>query len=153
MPAACDLRPCILGSGIRTISRDGGRRAHLVCEEETMLGFERRSAVKHAPQDEIERDETSDDIIGAVDAVLAFTVGRGLLPAAHVASLVEMLDAVPLGASCDAVVTPELHTIRDWAASGAVVSASELADRLLDLRLATAEAIVATPEPLPLVAV
>jgi hypothetical protein len=116
-----------------------------------MLGFERRTTLRRETADEITAAETSDAIIGAVDAALAFTAGRELLPRAHVASVVDMLAAVEVGERCGPIVARGLAALGAWAEAHAVVSAYEVADRLLDLRLDVAATIAPTLPGVPLV--
>jgi hypothetical protein len=116
-----------------------------------MLGFERRTPPRRESADEITPAETSDAIIGAIDAALAFTAGRELFSCAHVASVVDMLAAVEVGERCAPVVTRGLEDLRAWADTHAVVSAYDVADRLLDLRLDVVAAMTSTLRGVPLV--
>ncbi|HEY7135612.1 MAG TPA: hypothetical protein VIB48_11140 [Acidimicrobiia bacterium] len=109
-----------------------------------MLGFDRRTALRRDTANAIPPAETSDAIIGAIDAALAFTAGRELFARVHVASVVDMLEAVEVGERCAPVVASGLAELRAWAESHATVSAYEVADRLLDLRLDVAATLAPT---------
>jgi uncharacterized protein (DUF1501 family) len=116
-----------------------------------MLGFERRTMPRREPAEDITPADTPDAIIGAIDAALAFTAGRELFSCAHVASVVDMLAAVEVGERCAPIVIRGLEELGAWADTHAVMSAYDVADRLLDLRLDIVASMTSTLRGVPLV--